>query len=79
MTPVRTPMGPAVPGGRLDRLAEGQRIIQAMIEQGATNRSIAAAIGWHNSTVADFRNGTRAPSAEQLARLRSLASGDAMS
>jgi hypothetical protein len=69
----RTSMGEAVVGSRLDRLYEGQQLILALTTRGHTNKSIGAAIGYHHSTIADWRVGKRAPSAEQLERLRALA------
>jgi DNA-binding NarL/FixJ family response regulator len=69
----RTPLGPAAPGSRLDRLAEAQRIIRGLVAAGHTNGTIGAAIGRAPSTVGDWRNGHRAPSKEQLAELRALA------
>jgi DNA-binding CsgD family transcriptional regulator len=71
-----TPMGKPVADSRLDRLAEGQRIIARLIEAGHTNGTIARAIGCHGSTMSDYRNGTRAPTRDRLAQLRSLAEED---
>jgi hypothetical protein len=71
-----TPMGPAVLGSRLDRLYEAQKVIRGLIATGHTNRTIGAAIGYHHSTIADFRRGQRAPSREQLQKLRNLQQGD---
>ena len=39
-----TPMGPAVPGGRLDRMDEGERLIRELQRRGWTFGRIAAAI-----------------------------------
>ena len=76
MMPARTPMGEAAPGSRLDRLDEAQRIIRQLIERGGhTNRSIAEALACNHSTIADLRNGVRAPTRERLAQLRALATG----
>jgi transcriptional regulator with XRE-family HTH domain len=70
---VRTPMGPAVVGGRLDRLHQVQVLIRTLVGHGMTMRSIATALGYRSySTVSGWRAGKKAPSAEQLAALRRL-------
>jgi hypothetical protein len=45
-----------------------QRVIRKLVERGHNNQTIGAAVGYHHSTVADWRNGVRAPSAAQLER-----------
>jgi transcriptional regulator with XRE-family HTH domain len=64
-------MGPAAPGSRLDRLAEGQALLR-QLRGVLTIREIAEQIGLNPRTVADWSRGKRPPSAVYLERLRAL-------
>jgi hypothetical protein len=65
-------LGPALPGSRLDRLYRCQQLISRLRAEGWTIRSIAKHIGIAERSVSDWSRGRRAPSAEQLDKLRKL-------
>jgi DNA-binding XRE family transcriptional regulator len=72
MTPAATPMGPALPGSRLDRLHEAQDILKRLRAAGMTQAQIGEAIGINRTSVWEWAHGRKAPSADQLKRLRRL-------
>jgi hypothetical protein len=67
-----TPMGPAAPGSRLDRLHEAQDILRRLRAAGMTQVEIAQVIGSNRTSVWEWAQGRRPPTAEQLERLRRL-------
>lgn len=70
--PARTPMGDAVSGSRLDRLATAQLIMRELRERGMTQRRICRQVGVSAALVSSWAKGKQTPSAEQLAALREL-------
>jgi hypothetical protein len=75
MMPAATPMGPPIVGSRLDRLVEVQKVLREL-RHALTYREIAEQTGINLHSLSDFGLGKRAPSAEQLAKLRNLQQGD---
>lgn len=67
MMPAGTPMGEAVSGSRLDRLAKTQGIIRQLCERGMTQRQIGRQLGASPALLTAL-----APSVEQWAALREL-------
>lgn len=72
MMPARTPMGEAVSGSRLDRLATAQAIMRELRERGMTHRQICRQLGVSPALVNQWASSKRTPSVEQLAALREL-------
>jgi len=53
--------------------------LRRLVERGHTHGTIGEAVGYHHGTIAGWRNGARASSGEQLARLSRLERGATMS
>jgi hypothetical protein len=53
-------------------------VIREFVERGHYKRTIGAAVGDHHSTVADWRNGVRAPSAAQFGAAEAAGGAAAM-
>jgi hypothetical protein len=71
-----TPMGPATPGSKLARLAEGQRLANKLIADGWRSGYLAEDLGVARGTLVAWRRGKRAPTEEQLQHLRDLVRAD---
>lgn len=67
-------MGEAVPGSRLDRLAQAAAIVRQLCERGMSHRQIAREVGVSPALVGKWAKGMLAPSSDQLAALRELIS-----
>lgn len=67
-----TPMGPAVPGSRLARVAEGQRLANKLIRDGWRPGYLAEELAIGQGTLVAWRRGQRAPTEQQLQRMRDL-------
>jgi hypothetical protein len=69
-------MGPAVPGSRLARLAEGQRLANKLIADGWRPGFLAEELEVGRDAIAAWRRGQRAPTQEQLERMREIVQPD---
>ena len=67
-----TPMGPAVPGSKLARLAEGQKLVDKLIVDGWRAGYLAEELEVGRGTLRAWRLGRRAPTQEQLLRMRDI-------
>ena len=67
-----TPMGPAVPGSKLARLAEGQQLANKLIADGWRPGYLAEELEVNHKALAAWRRGQRAPTHEQLERMREI-------
>jgi hypothetical protein len=71
-----TPMGPAAPGSRLARLAEGQRLANKLVADGWRPGFLAEELEVGVKALAAWRRGKRAPTQKQLERMRELVRPD---
>ena len=65
-------MGPAVPGSKLARLAEGQWLVNQLIADGWRLGYLAEELEVGRGTLHAWRQGRRAPTPEQLQRMRDI-------
>jgi hypothetical protein len=71
-----TPMGPAAPGSKLARRAEGQQLVEKLIADGWKPGYLSEEMGIKPLALAAWRRGQRAPTKEQLEHLRELVRPD---
>jgi hypothetical protein len=71
-----TPMGPAAPGSKLARLAEGQRLANKLIADGWRPGYLAEELEVNRKALAAWRRGQRAPTQEQLEHMRKIVRSD---
>jgi hypothetical protein len=71
-----TPMGPAAPGSKLARRAEGQQLVEKLIADGWKPGYLAEEMRINPLALTAWRRGQRAPTQEQLEHLRDLVRPD---